>query len=97
MNKRKTIHRKVKRVIDGDTFEIFRPINGTRFIRLAGVNAPEKFQRGGIKSTNRLKRYIEGKTITLIPRGRSYARIVGDVRYKRKSVNKRIKRKNYSK
>ncbi len=76
----RTIHRKVKRVIDGDTFEVFRPIRGTRFVRLAGVNAPEKFQRGGIKATNRLKKLIEGKTITLIPRGKSHVRAVRDVR-----------------
>ena len=86
-----TIHRKVKRVIDGDTFEVFRSVRGTRFVRLAGVNAPEKFQKGGIMATNKLKRLIEGRTITLIPRGRSYTRVVGDVRYNRASVNKRLK------
>ncbi len=76
MKRTKTIHRKVKRVVDGDTFEVFRPVRGTRFVRLAGVNAPEKFQRGGIQATNRLKRLIEGKTITLVPKGRSYTRVV---------------------
>ncbi len=69
-----TIHRKVKRVVDGDTFEVFRLVRGTRFIRLAGVNAPEKFQKGGIEATNKLKKLIEGKTITLIPRGKGYRR-----------------------
>ena len=86
-----TIRRKVKHVVDGDTIEIFRAIRGSRFIRLSGVNAPEKYKKEGIRATNRLKRLDEGKTVTLIPRGRSYNRIVGDVRYKRRSVNKRLK------
>ena len=91
MKRTKIIRRKVKRVVDGDTFEVFKPVRKTRFVRLAGVNAPEKFQRGGIQATNRLKKIIEGKTITLIPIGRSYTRVVGDIRYKRKSVNKKLK------
>jgi len=86
-----TIKRKVKRVVNGDTFEVFRKIRGSRFVRLAGVNAPEKYQKGGIIATNKLKRLVEGKTVTLVPKGRSYSRIVGDVRYKRKSINKRLK------
>jgi len=90
MKEIKTIHRKVKRVVDGDTFEVFTPVRGTRFIRLAGVNAPEKFQIGGIKATNRLKKLIEGKMITLVPKGRSYTRVAGDIRYRRKSINKRL-------
>jgi endonuclease YncB( thermonuclease family) len=78
MNKTQTIHRKVKRVIDGDTFEVFKSVRGTRFIRLASVNVPEKFQEREIQATNLLKKLIEGKTIALIPRGRIYARIIGD-------------------
>ena len=86
-----TIRRKVKRVVDGDTFEVYRKVRGSKFIRLAGVNAPERTQRGGRQATLRLKRLVEGKTVTLIPRARSYSRIVGDVRHKRRSVNKRLK------
>lgn len=84
-----TIRRKVKRVIDGDTFEVHRKVRGTKFIRLAGVNAPEKSYRDGRQATLRLKRMIEGKIVTLVPRARSYSRIVGDVRHKRRSVDKR--------
>ena len=91
MKNMRTIHRKVKRVIDGDTFEVFRPVRGTRFVRLAGVNAPEKFQKGGISATNKLKKLIEGKIITVVPKGRSYTRVVGEVRHRRKSVNKKLK------
>ena len=82
------MRRKVKRVIDGDTFEVYRKVNGSRFIRLAGVNAPEKYQRGGMSATRRLKKLVEGKTITLVPKSRSYSRIVSDVRYKRKKISK---------
>ena len=78
-----TIYRKVKRVIDGDTFEVYRKVGNTRFIRLAGVNAPELYQKGGREAANSLKRLIEGKTITLVSKGRSYSRLVADVRYRR--------------
>ena len=81
-----TIYRKVKRVIDGDTFEVFRKVGNTRFVRLAGVNAPELYQRGGREAATSLKRLIQGKTITLVPKGRSYSRLVADVRYKRRKL-----------
>ncbi|MBU1111998.1 MAG: thermonuclease family protein, partial [Nanoarchaeota archaeon] len=84
--------RKVKRVIDGDTFEVYTRVNGSRFIRLAGVNAPERYHSGGRQATMKLKRLIEGKTVTLVPKARSYGRVVGNVRYKRKSVNKRVRK-----
>jgi endonuclease YncB( thermonuclease family) len=58
---------------------------------LAGINAPEKYQFGGKKATNRLRGLIGGKTVTIIPVGRSYNRIVANVRSKRKSINKRLK------
>ncbi len=74
------IHRKVKRVIDGDTFEVFRSVRGTNFVRLSGVNTPEKFQKGGIIATNRLRRLIEGKIITIVPKSKSYIRIIGGLK-----------------
>lgn len=85
------IRRKVKQVIDGDTFIVSRKIGNTNRVRLAGVNAPEKYQFGGKKATNRLKSLIDGKTVTIVPVGRSYNRLVADVRKNRKSVNKRLK------
>lgn len=60
-----TIRRKIKRVIDGDTIQTYRKINGSNFIRLARVLAPEIYQFGGIESKNRLKRKIQGKTVTV--------------------------------
>jgi len=81
-----TIYRKVKRVIDGDTFEVYRKVGNTRFVRLAGVNAPELYQKGGREAADSLKRLIEGKTITLISKGRSYSRLVADVGYRRRKL-----------
>lgn len=85
------IRRKVKQVIDGDTFIVCRKIGNTNIVRLAGVNAPEKYQFGGKTATNRLRGLIGGKTVTIVPVGRSYNRLVANVRNNRKSVNKRLK------
>ena len=77
------IRRTVKRVVDGDTFETIRKINGSNFVRLANVNAPELNQAGGRQAKARLARQIQGKTVTLQPKGRSYGRIVAKVRSNR--------------
>lgn len=39
-----TMRRTVKRVIDGDTFQTYRKVNGSNYVRLAGINAPEKLK-----------------------------------------------------
>ena len=78
-----TIRRTVKRVLDGDTIQTYRKVNGSNYIRLAGVNAPERYQFGGKEATARLKRQIQGKTVTLQPVGRSYSRVVARVRCNR--------------
>jgi len=85
--------RTVKRVIDGDTFIVNRKIGNTNRVRLAGYNAPEKHQFGGKKATTQLRGLIGGKTVSITPKGRSYNRVVADVRINRKSVNKRMKNK----
>ena len=87
-----TIRRKVKRVIDGDTFEVYRKIGNTNRVRLAGVKAPAKNQFGGRKATNRLRGLIGGKTVTINPVGISYNRVVAKVRHQRKSINTRLRR-----
>ena len=86
-----TIKRTVKKVIDGDTFIISRKIGNTNRVRLAGVNAPDKYQLGGREATDRLRALIGGKSVTIVPVGRSYDRIVADVRRKKKRINKRVK------
>ena len=85
------IRRKVKLVLDGDTFIVSRKIGNTDRIRLAGVNASEKYQFKGRTATNRLRGLIGGKTVTIVPVGRSYNRLVANVRRNRKSINRRLK------
>ena len=81
-----TIRRTVKRVLDGDTFQTYRKVNGSNYVRLANKNAPERHQFGGAAATAKLKRQIQGKTVTLQPVGRSYSRIVAKVRHNRRLV-----------
>lgn len=83
-----TIRRTVRKVIDGDTFITNRKINGTNRVRLANYNAPELYQYGGRDAKQRLARRIEGRTVTLQPVGRSYNRVVADVRHNRRKVNR---------
>ncbi len=85
------MRRTVRRIIDGDTFEVARKIGSTRFVRLANYDAPEKHQSGGRKATNRLRGMIGGKTVSIVPRGKSYGRVVADVRLNRRSINKRLR------
>jgi len=87
--------RTVKRVLDGDTVEVNRKIGNTRYVRLANVDAPERGTRGGTKATNVLRGIIGGQKISVTPVGRSYNRVVGQVRKGRKSVNKRMQEKGY--
>ena len=79
---------RVKRVIDGDTFET----NSGQRVRLAGVDAPEKGKRGSVKATEKLKSLIVKKDIIVDPIGISYGRIVADVKVDGKSVNKSMQR-----
>lgn len=81
-----TIKRTVKRVLDGDTFQTYRKINGSNYVRIASKYAPEKYQFGGREATQRLKRQIQGKTVTLQPVGRSYSRVVAKVRVNRRLI-----------
>jgi len=81
-----TIHRKVKRARDGDTLELYRKINGSNFVRLANVNAPELYQFGGKEAQRRLNSRTQGKTVTVQPVGRSYGRVVANVRRNRRLI-----------
>ena len=81
------IRRKVEKIIDGNTFVVSGKIEGTNVIRLAGIKALEKHHFGGKKATNKLKELIGGKTVTIVPVGRSYNRVVADVR----KINKEVK------
>ena len=86
------MRRTVKKVIDGDTFETYRKVGNTNRVRIAGYNAPEYNQRGGRYAKEKLRRMISGRIITLVPKGRSYDRVVADVRYKRKKISNLMRR-----
>lgn len=79
-----TIRRKVKRVIDKDTFETCTKVQGSNFIRIAGMDGAEVNTALGRKQKDQMKKQIQGKVITLQPVGRSYSRVVAKVRYNRK-------------
>lgn len=89
------IRRTVRGVIDGDTFLVNRKIGGTNRIRLANVNAPEKWSRYGGAATNALRGLISGQRVSITPVGRSYDRIVAKVTQNRKNINRRMQMKGY--
>lgn len=80
-----TIRRKVISAPDGDTLKLRNKLRGTNYLRIAGMNAPERGERGFATAKNRLARLV-GKTVTIIPKGRSYNRVVADIRYKRRLI-----------
>jgi len=76
--------RKVKRVIDGDTVVVSSPVHGSRYIRLAGKDAPEKRQPGYQAAKSELRSRIGGKRVWVKPVGKSYGRTVAHVRKMRR-------------
>ena len=85
VQRKKSVRRKVQKVIDGDTFTVRNRVGGSQYIRVAGVNAPEKGQRGYASAKKDLSK-LKGKTVTLRPKAKSYGRTVADVYYQRKKL-----------
>ncbi|MFH0829230.1 MAG: thermonuclease family protein [Candidatus Kerfeldbacteria bacterium] len=85
---------RVKKVIDGDTFEDTRK----RFFRLADIDTPEKRERGYQKAKGILKDYINGEELIARVEGQSYGRKVATVRKpgEKMSINTKMKRRGYS-
>lgn len=79
-----TIKRKVKKVIDKDTFQTHTKVNGSNYVRIAGMHGAELNTPLGRKQRDQMKRKIQGKVVTLQPVGRSFGRVVAKVRHKRK-------------
>ena len=79
---------RITEVVDGDTIKGLR----NKFIRLAGVDAPEMGTRGGVAAKNELKDMVLGKTVSYTEDAMSYGRIVGEVKLGSKSVNKEMKK-----
>ena len=80
-----SVRRKVQKVLDGDTFKVRKRVGNSQYIRIAGLNAPEKGQKGYMTAKNRLNR-LHGKVVTIRPKGTSYGRTVGEVIFKRKKI-----------
>lgn len=71
---------KVVKVTDGDTIHILDQSLHRYKIRLAGIDAPEKSQDYGKKSTHNLAQLIAGQNVEVAYRKRDqYGRIVGKV------------------
>jgi len=85
MAKQKSTRRKVQKIIDGDTFKIRNRVQGSQYIRIAGLNAPEKGKAGYSSAKKKLSK-INGKIVTIRPKARSYGRVVGEVIYKRRKL-----------
>ena len=73
---------KVKKVIDGDTFEDTR----RRFFRLEGIDAPEKKERGFKKAKEVLREMISGEELIVNQVGESYGRKVVKARISGKKL-----------
>ena len=78
------MRRKVKRVLDKDTFETYHKVNGSNFVRIAGMHGAEVDTALGRKQRDQMKRKIQGKTVTLQPVGKSFGRVVAKVRHNRR-------------
>lgn len=84
---------KVKKIIDGDTFQG----NGNQFFRLAGIDTPEKRQRGYQTAKETLERYIGGEELIIKREGVSYGRKVVIARKpgEKTTINAKMKRQGY--
>lgn len=71
--------RKVTLIIDGDTFKVDKSIQGTFYIRIAKMNAPEKGQRGYTEAKLKLKKKLLNKQVKIEPLAWSYSRLVCNV------------------
>lgn len=82
---------KIKKIIDGDTFQDSR----NRFYRLAGVDAPEKKERGYNKAKEALQTMIGGEKLIVKQVGESYGRKVVEARIpgEKATVNAKMNRK----
>lgn len=76
---------RVTRVVDGDTFYT---ASRKRPVRLAGIDTPERGQRGAAAATGALRRLIGGQTVEINTVARdSYGRSVANVKVDGRSVN----------
>ncbi|MHA1829114.1 MAG: thermonuclease family protein [Candidatus Heimdallarchaeaceae archaeon] len=70
---------KVVGVTDGDTLRLSGRRRTPKYIRIAGLNAPEKGQFGYSKAKRSLSQRVLGRTMTFQPVGKSYGRTVAKI------------------
>lgn len=87
-----SIRRTSYQVVDGDTIYINRGINGRHYIRLSGINTPEKRERGYVQGKHDLASVLAGRPITIKPQAVNQNRIVGTVKVHGKNVNRQMRR-----
>lgn len=86
--------RKVKSIVDGDTFTISKAIYGKNYVRLANVDTPEKGNAEYMKAKRQLQGMIGGKTVTIKPVNVK-RRVIAEVYADGKSVNKRMRERGW--
>ena len=64
-----TIERKVKRAIDGDTLEVGTKIRGTNYIRIAGIDTPERGEIGYTSAKDKLNKQELNDSIKFVVLG----------------------------
>lgn len=87
----------VKKVIDGDTFELDKKVRGTNRVRIANVDTPEKGKPGSKQATEFTKRQIEKKRVVLDVKAKDqYGRLLANVYDQQgKSLGKKLRRKGW--
>jgi endonuclease YncB( thermonuclease family) len=79
---------KVVKVSDGDTVHVLDQSNSRHKIRLGGIDAPEKKQVFGKKSSKNLSRLVSGRNVQVEYSKRDrYRRIIGKLIYQGQDIN----------
>ena len=87
---------KVVKIVDGDTIHAKDYMSNKIYkVRLLGIDAPEKDQSYGKRSTNFLKGIIDKKYISIISKPKNnnpfsldrYKRVIGKIVYENKDIN----------
>ncbi len=87
--------RTVDKVVDGDTFRVKRKVNGSHFVRITGIDTPEKGERGYYAAKQGLQQVLGRGPVTVRPVGKSYGRVVAKVTVQRRDVSRSMRRKGY--
>jgi micrococcal nuclease len=83
-----TIHGKVIKIIDGDTFDLLLENFTTIRVRMNGIDCPEKKQPYFKNAKQALAKYIFGKNVLITFKTKDkYKRTLADVSYNNENIN----------